>query len=76
MDTSQELRRLFNELKLKRKNGEISEKDYYISLLQLSKRVIDSLEEENISGEDIKKQIPLIVLFIDEQINNFAKRGN
>lgn len=76
MDTSQELRRLFNELKLKRKNGEISEKDYYISLLQLSKRVIDSLEEENISAEDIKKQIPLIVLFIDEQINNFAKRGN
>ncbi len=76
MESSKELYRIFQELKLKRKNGEIKEDDYYRELLKLTKRIIESLEEENISSAEVKKQIPLIVLFISEQIEKFAKRGN
>jgi len=76
MESSKELYRSFQELKLKRKNGEIKEDDYYRELLKLTKRIIESLEEENISSAEVKKQIPLIVLFISEQIEKFAQRGN
>ncbi len=74
MKSSKELYSSFQELKLKRKNGEISEREYYINLLELVKRLIDTLEEENISDSDVKKQIPLIVLFISEQIDKLAAR--
>ena len=74
METSQELDKSFRELKLKRKNGELSEKEYYLELLKLAKRIIDTLEEENISQENVKKQIPLIVLFVSEQIDKLSKR--
>ena len=74
METSQELNQSFMELKSKRKNGEISEEEYYKGLLKLAKRLLDTLEEEDISKEDIKKQIPLIVLFISEQIEKLSGR--
>ncbi len=74
MESSKELYNSFQELKLKRKNGEISEREYYIALLELVKRLIDTLEKENISDSDVKKQIPLIVLFISEQIDKLAAR--
>ncbi len=76
MESSKELYNSFQELKLKRKNGEISEIEYYSELLKLLKRVVESLKEENISSAEVKKQIPLIVLFISEQIEKFASRGN
>jgi hypothetical protein len=75
MESSKDLRETFNELKLKRKNREISESEYYLSLLELSKRIITCLNDEDIQANDIRKQIPLIFVFIDEQINNLAKRG-
>ena len=74
METSQELNQSFMELKFKRKNGEISEEEYYKGLLKLTKRLLETLEEEDISKEDIKKQIPLIVLFISEQIEKLSGR--
>lgn len=74
METSQQLNESFQELKSKRKNGEISEEEYYRELLKLAKRLLDTLGEENISKEDIRKQIPLIVLFISEQIEKLAGR--
>lgn len=76
METSQQLQQAFQELKMKRKNGELTEGQYYKELLKLAERLIASLEEENISCEDAKKQIPLIVVFLTEQIDKFAKRGN
>ena len=75
MESSKDLRETFNELKLKRKNREISESEYYLSLLELSKRIIACLNDEDIKANDIRKQIPLIFVFIDGQINNLAKRG-
>ncbi|RUM59994.1 MAG: hypothetical protein DSY53_01560 [Persephonella sp.] len=75
MESSKDLRETFNELKLKRKNREISESEYYLSLLELSKRIITCLNDEDIKANDIRKQIPLIFVFIDGQINNLAKRG-
>ena len=76
METSQQLQQSFQELKMKRKNGEINEAQYYKELLKLAKRLIESLEEEDISCEDAKAQIPLITLFVTEQIEKFAKRGH
>ena len=39
MDTSKDLKESLELLKLKRKNGEISEKEYYFELLKLLKRL-------------------------------------
>ena len=45
MESSKDLRETFNELKLKKKNKEISESEYYLSLLELSKRIIACLND-------------------------------
>ncbi len=74
MKDSAILKEKLNELKTKRKNGEISEREYYIGLLELVKTLIDKLEGENISDADVKKQIPLIVLFITDQISKMEGR--
>ncbi len=65
----------FKKLRDKRKNFEINEITYYKELLNLLRELIDTLKEENISDSNIKKQIPLIVLFISEQIDKLTKRG-
>ena len=74
MKDSEILKEKLAELKTKRKNGEISEREYYMGLLNLVKVLIDKLEQENISDTDVKKQIPLIVLFITDQISKMEGR--
>jgi len=74
MKDSEILKQKLNELKSKRKSGEISEREYYMGLLELVKLLIDKLEGENISDKDVKKQIPLIVLFITDQISKMEVR--
>jgi len=60
----------------KRKNGELSAREYYKGLMDLLMELANSLQEENISEEDVKKQIPLLKVFITEQIKKMAGRGN
>jgi hypothetical protein len=76
MKDSTMLKDKLNELKTKRKKGEISEREYYMGLLELVKTLIDKLEGEDISDTDVKKQIPLIVLFITDQISKMEDREN
>ena len=74
METSQELQQSFNEIKKQRKNGDLTEREYYKELLKLTKRLLNSLENEDISDKDIKQQIPLMVLFIGDQIDKYKNR--
>jgi len=74
MTDSQELTAKLKELKAQRKCGQINEKEYYKGLLDIMKVLIDKLEGEDISAKDIKLQIPLIVLFITDQISKMEDR--
>jgi hypothetical protein len=76
MKNSEMLKDKLQELKTKRKNGEISEREYYIGLLELLKVLIDKLEGETIADKDVKKQIPLVVLFITDQISKMEGRDH
>jgi hypothetical protein len=76
MTNSQELTIKLKDLKSQRKCGQISEKEYYKGLLELMKVLIDKLEDEDISSKDIRSQIPLIVLFITDQISEMEGRDN
>ena len=48
---------------------------YYKGLLRIAADLIQNLRDENISEEEAKKQIPLILVFLEEQIAKFAGRG-
>ena len=76
MTDSQELTTKLKELKTQRKCGQIDEKEYYKGLLEIMKVLINRLEGEDISAKDIKLQIPLIVLFITDQISEMEGRDN
>ncbi len=63
-------------LKESRRQGKLSPAEFYASLLQLLAKLVSELREEQISEEDIKKQIPLILVFLEEQIDKYAERGH
>ncbi len=64
------------ELEQKRKSGEINTAKFYKGLLELVKTLIDELKEEQINDAQVKKQIPLILLFIKSQIKEMEGRGH
>ena len=76
MRRSEELMERLKELNEKRKNGELSAREYYKGLMALLVELANALQDENISDEDVKKQIPLLKVFISEQIKKMAGRGN
>ncbi|GAB6075443.1 hypothetical protein [Desulfurobacterium crinifex] len=76
MSRSEEMMEKLNELNAKRKNGEISARDYYKGLMALLVELGQSLQQEEISEEDVKKQIPLLKVFITEQIKKMGARGH
>ncbi len=76
MTNSQELTAKLKDLKSQRKCGQITEREYYKGLLVLMRELIDRLEDEDISAKDVKTQIPLIVLFITDQISEMEGRNN
>jgi hypothetical protein len=76
MSRSEEMMEKLNELNAKRKNGEISARDYYKGLMALLVELGQSLQQEEISEEDVKKQIPLLKMFITEQIKKMGARGH
>jgi len=61
---SEELRNLAQ----RRRNGEITVRDFYHGLLDLLANLKDALVSEDISEKQIKKQIPLLLAFIEDQI--------
>ncbi len=63
-----------DELVEKRKKGELGEKDFYFSLLDILSRLATALKEEEISDSDITLQIPLILAFLYDQAEKLEKR--
>ncbi len=74
--SSRELTEELEQLKESRKQGKISPKEFYAGLLKILGELTDELKGENISDDDIKKQIPLILVFLEEQISKYAERGH
>ena len=70
------LQQKLKELEQKRKNGEISAKEFYKGLLQLVTELIDVLEKEDINEQNIRRQIPLLLTFLKAQIKNLQNRGH
>jgi len=76
MRRSEKLMERLKELNEKRKSGELSAREYYKELMNLLIELANALQEENISDDDVKKQIPLLKVFITEQIKKMSGRGN
>lgn len=64
-------------LKQQRKAGTLSLRAYYRALLELMSEVSASLQEEInlLPEEEIAQQVPLILLFLEEQIRKFGERS-
>ncbi len=75
MQESQERLAQLQALKDQRKNGEIETVPYYKALLGILADTVQNLRDEDISEQDAKTQIPLILLFLDEQIAKLSGRG-
>jgi hypothetical protein len=73
--SSEQLMERIQEFKLKRREGKISAREFYTELLNLTIHLAQELKDENISDEDIKKQIPLILVFLEEQVKKMKDRG-
>ena len=73
---SQRLLNSLKELETKRKNGEISAREFYKGLLELLVDLKDVLLQEEIDEKQIRKQIPLLLAFIESQISELERRGH
>ncbi len=62
-------------LKAQRKQGEIDTLTYYKGLITILAHTVQNLSDESISESDAKKQIPLILVFLEEQISKLSDRG-
>jgi hypothetical protein len=76
MKASQELLQELRTLEEKRKNGEIGPREFYKGLLKILSHLDQILEQEEISDNQIKKQIPLLLAFIKSQISELEARGH
>ncbi len=62
--------------KQRRAAGEIGPKEYYAELLEVLKNLADSLlgELDKIEDADVRSQIPLLLVILDEQVRAFGER--
>ncbi len=63
-------------LKAMRKQGEITVMDFYRELLGVAIKMAEELQLENISEDEVKKQIPLVLTFIEDQLKKMRDRGS
>ena len=73
---SQRLLNHLRELETKRKNGELTAREFYKGLLELLAELKDVLVHENIDEKQIRRQIPLLLAFIKSQITELEHRGH
>ncbi len=67
------------DIKTRRQGGELDDRAYYRELLSLAIELGHSLLDElgdngKIAAEDIRKQIPLLLAFVEDQIARYRKR--
>ena len=67
---------ILKDLENKRKNGEITAREFYKALLELLADLKDVLAHENIDEKQIRRQIPLLLAFIKSQISELHDRGH
>ncbi len=75
MTHSEDRLRELEALKEQRKQGSLDTLGYYKGLLRITADLIQNLRDESISETEAKKQIPLILVFLEEQIAKLAGRG-
>ncbi len=63
------------DLKAQRKAGALDTLTYYKELLRITADLIQNLRDEEIDEAEAKKQIPLVLVFLEEQIDKFSGRG-
>ncbi len=75
-ETAAQLTTELRDLKAQRREGNLSLTDYYKSLLHMVSELADSLSDEvhKIDEDEIALQIPLVLLFVEEQIRKFGER--
>ncbi len=75
-DTAKELATKLADIKEQRKDGALNLAQYYQALLKITARLADSLSDEadSLSDDEIIMQMPLVLLFVEEQISKFASR--
>jgi len=63
-------------VKEQRKNGDIDAKQFYKELLTILNNLTDSLVDEldTVDESEIRSQIPLIIVLLDDQIRAFSDR--
>ncbi len=76
MKGSAALEEMYKELLQKRKSGEIGVKEYYAGLLKILTQLAEDLKEEDIDENEIKKQVPLLTVFITDQISKMKDRNH
>ncbi len=75
MSNAQDRANQLQALKQQRKQGEIDTLTYYKGLLRILADTVQNLRDEDISEQDAKTQIPLILVFLEEQISKLSDRG-
>ncbi len=77
IQTNEELSSKVKLLKEQRKNGDLSVKEYYRELLMVLQNLAESLidEQDHLDDSQIRPQIPLMVVLLDDQIAAFSDRG-
>ncbi|NPA40673.1 MAG: hypothetical protein GXO18_00150 [Aquificae bacterium] len=59
-----------------KKAGNIGSKEFYHGLLRLVSTLSEELENENLSEDLIRKQVPFLLAFLKTQIRELKARGN
>ncbi|GEM_PF-702401 len=77
--TIEELEARLRDIKARRKAGELDERAYYRALLSLAIEIGRSLLDElgsdgKMEDENVRKQIPLLLTFVEDQIARFRAR--
>ncbi len=58
----------------KRKRGELDPRGFYRALLEILGSLAQTLKDEDISEDDIRSQIPLLLTFLYDQADKLEKR--
>ncbi len=77
VDSAAQLMDALSGLKEKRKNGDLDPKAFYRGLLEIMKALSASLVDEvdRLDAADVRAQIPLLLVILDDQIKAFGDRG-
>ena len=76
-ETAAQLAEHLQALKQQRRDREIDMRGYYQALLGLLAETTQSLTQEvdSMSDEEVMLQVPLVVLFLEEQVRKFGDRA-